>query len=231
MLTACLVLGTLGQKMNDDPAGCNNFWLPTPMMTCSAPCGFPIGFPVNHGGHTCLVGMTMGDFLAGWVAIAATMIADCLLAGKGPASFLDELLGKLGLKYDSEYFIKLGVAIGFHQEASLGMSFEPLPAGTPISLSGVHPEVRKLGFVTPPRPTLEITVEGHTEKVAPRLTAAIIEPDVMRVSFVHCGRTSSLPRVFIPGIHATIPLSARADGGEPLHYVAPPVVGPPPNLA
>lgn len=43
-----------------------------------------------------------------------------------------------------------------------------------------------------------ITVERHTEQVAPRLTAVIIEPDAMRVSFVYCGRTSSLPRLFVP---------------------------------
>ncbi len=107
-----IMFGASRVKMNGGSTGCNNPWIPTPMMACSSPCGFPIGYPVNHGGHTCLVGMTLGDFLAGAFAIAASMVVDILLAGKGRTSWLDQLLGKLGLKYDKDYFIKVGVGVG-----------------------------------------------------------------------------------------------------------------------
>ncbi len=118
--------------------------------------------------------------------------------------------------------------VGFYQEASLGMSFEPLVEGTPISVSGAHPEHTKLSFAVPPLPRLDIEVEGQSECVDPLLTAVVIEPDALLVSFVYCGRTASLPRIFIPKIHPVIPLSARADDGETLHYEAPPIVTLPP---
>ncbi len=63
------------------------------------------------------------------------------------------------------------------------------------------------------------------ERAAPRLTGVVIEPDHECVSFVYVGVTTSLPRTFIPGIHPHIPLSARIDGGAPVHYQTPPRIG------
>jgi hypothetical protein len=107
------------------------------------------------------------------------------------------------------------------------MTFSPLKPGTPISVEGVHPEHRKLSFEVPEPPEIEIDIEGHEDKPPPLLTAVIIEPDHLRVSFVYVAKTDSLPRTFIPGIHPHIPLSARVNGGPPAHYETPPVVGRP----
>lgn len=116
----------------------------------------------------------------------------------------------------------------FYQEASLGMTFDPLPEGTPITVSGVHPSRLNLSFELPKPPRIEITIEGAAEQVPPLLTGVVVEPDELRVSFIYCGRTKGLPRVFIPGIHPTIPLSARLDEGDPLHYTPPPTIDLPP---
>src|SRR5690606_35815582 len=89
----------------------------------------------------------------------------------------------------------------FYQEASLGMTFDPLAEGTPITVTGVHPSRLDLSFAVPAPPRIEITLEGNAERVPPLLTGVVIEPDELRVSFVYCGRTKGLPRVFIPRIH------------------------------
>ncbi len=118
----------------------------------------------------------------------------------------------------------------FYQEASLGMTFDPLAEGTPVTVTGVHPTRLDLSFAVPAPPRIEITLEGNTERVPPLLTGVMIEPDELRVSFVYCGRTKGLSRVFIPRIHPTIPLSARVEHGNPLHYEPPPIVDLPPLL-
>jgi len=105
-----VMFGASTVKMNGDPTGCNNFWVPTPMMACAQPCGFPIGYGINQW-HTCLVGMTLGDWLAGAFTIAATMLVDCLTDDGGPASYADEIMGALGVPkvWDKDFWIKQGV--------------------------------------------------------------------------------------------------------------------------
>jgi hypothetical protein len=113
--------------------------------------------------------------------------------------------------------------VGFHQEASLGMCFEPLAPGTPITIDGVHPERPRLHFLVPSPPRIELTIDGQRDTPPPLMTAVVIEPEQLVVSFVYVARTQSLPRRFIPGVHPHIPLSARVDGGPPAHYVTPPL--------
>ncbi len=110
----------------------------------------------------------------------------------------------------------------FLQEASLGMSFAPLAAGVPIALDGVHRDRARIEFALPAAPRIEIAIERARQVVEPRLSLVAIAPDALRVSFVYYARTETLPRRFIPGIHKTIPLSARIDGGQPVHYQPPP---------
>lgn len=106
-----VMFGASTVKMNGDPTGCNNFWVPTPMMACASPCGFPIGYGINQW-HTCLVGMSIGDWLAGAFAIAATMVADILLDDGGATSYADEIMGALGVPkvWDKKWWVKQGVA-------------------------------------------------------------------------------------------------------------------------
>jgi hypothetical protein len=112
----------------------------------------------------------------------------------------------------------------FQQEASLGMVFSPLVAGMPITLRGVHPERTEVVFSVPEPPAISIIIDGQSETPPSTLTSVVIEPDELRVSFVYVARTRSLPRTFIPGVHPEIPLSARVDGGPPVHYETPPVI-------
>jgi hypothetical protein len=153
----------------------------------------------------------------------AKLGADARFPEADTASLKEVQKGFLPADYRERGRRRAGFEVAFQQEASLGMTFAPLGAETPIAIDGVHPERRTLDFVVPPPPRCEIAIEGHTETPPPLLTAVVLSPEALRVSFVYVARTSSLPRRFIPGVHPTIPLSATVDGGVPVHHVTPAV--------
>jgi hypothetical protein len=164
----------------------------------------------------------------GWQhAMALTRLAklgaDARFPVADPGSLKEVQKGFLPADYRERGRRRAGFEVAFQQEASLGMTFAPLAAETPIAVEGVHPERRAIDFVVPSPPRCEIAIEGHKEAPPPLLTAVVLSPDALRVSFVYVARTRSLPRRFIPGVHPTIPLSAAVDGGVPVHYVTPPV--------
>jgi len=114
----------------------------------------------------------------------------------------------------------------FYQEASLGLQLPPLQAGTPISVSGMHPEGKTVSFTVPEPPDLVIDIEGTKESVAPRITNLVVRPAERKLTITYCARTQSLPRIFIPKIHKVIPLSLQVDGGAPVRYQTPAVPRP-----
>jgi hypothetical protein len=66
-------------KANGTAIGCSQLMLiPMPMMTCASPITSPCSYPVLNAINTVTVGMTVGDFLAGIVSIALSMLADAL---------------------------------------------------------------------------------------------------------------------------------------------------------
>ncbi len=110
------------------------------------------------------------------------------------------------------------------QDAAIGLVFDPLTGGTPIAVEGMHPEHRRIQFTLPEPPRLEIHIDGKTHPVKPQLTNVLIEPDGPRVSLTYIVRQYDLPRVFIPGIHAKIPLELRIEGIGTISYVTPPTL-------
>jgi hypothetical protein len=116
------------------------------------------------------------------------------------------------------------LAAGYLQEASLGMVMSTLLAGQPIVLTGMHPEEPSIAFTVPPAPSIEIEVEGERIATPPLLTNMVILPDEKKFTVVYCSKTKGLRRVFIPGIHKNIPLSARINRDLPIRYQSPPTI-------
>ena len=110
------------------------------------------------------------------------------------------------------------------QEGAHGLVFDPLPRGTPIAVENMHPEQRRIHFELPEPPRLEFTIEGKTYPVQAQLANVLVEPDGPRVSLTYVARQFDLPRVFIPGIHAKIPIELRIEGVGTIAYVTPPTL-------
>lgn len=110
------------------------------------------------------------------------------------------------------------------QDGSFGQTFAPLAAGTPCSIEGMHPVLRRIRFALPQPPRLEFLIEGHVYAAQPHITTVLVEPDVPRVSITYVARQVEMPRVFVPGIHGKIPMTLRIDGALKLDYVTPPTI-------
>jgi hypothetical protein len=113
---------------------------------------------------------------------------------------------------------------GYLQEASLGMVVGTALAGQRIVLAGMHPEEPEVAFPLPAAPNIEITIEGERFVQPPLLTNLVLYPAEKRFTTVYCVRTKNLPRVFIPGIHKNIPLSASINRDTPILYQSPPTI-------
>ncbi len=109
----------------------------------------------------------------------------------------------------------------FWQEASPGLRFPDLPAGTPIAVEGMHPRGHTARFVVPPAPKIEIDLEGRCQDPELRLTKVVIRPAEDLMTLTWAVRTDRMHRIFVPGIHAKIPLALRVSGGPPVPYVTP----------
>jgi hypothetical protein len=110
------------------------------------------------------------------------------------------------------------------QEGAIGLVFDPLPAGTPIVVEGMHPEFSRLEFTLPAPPALAFAIEGKTYPAPAQLTAVLVEPEHLRVSLTYVARQEEMPRVFIPGIHANIPLALQIDRMHTVKYDCPPTL-------
>lgn len=108
----------------------------------------------------------------------------------------------------------------FRQEASLGLAVAGLRAQAPVRLRSLHPHYQDIGFALPTPPTLEMAIDGQPQLVPPHLTNLRLKPEQLRVELTYASQCE-LPRALIPGIHDSIDLAARVDGGEWLRYSAP----------
>jgi hypothetical protein len=104
------------------------------------------------------------------------------------------------------------------------MVFPHLEPGTPIIVRGMHPEKPEIGFLLPPAPRMAIEIDRQHQVLKAQLCNVLIEPAQSKVSLVYVVRTERLPRVFIPGIHAGIPLSVTIEDDAPVAYVTPPTI-------
>lgn len=112
----------------------------------------------------------------------------------------------------------------FYQEASFGMIFNQLEAGTPIVMSGVHPTDKDVSFVLPPPPKIDIIVEGNAETCPAQITNLVLLPNEKKFAVVYIAKRTKLPRSFIPGVHKNIPLSVSVNKDAPIAYASPPTI-------
>jgi hypothetical protein len=152
--------------------------------------------------------------------------ADAWYPGPQDESMPEVAQGFLPKKYRSIMELRQlsdGPDLRYRQGASYGMSFDDL-AGAPISVSGMHPELRSQSFKIPQEfPEFRFTLDGEETVVTPRLHSVVIRPADERVTLLF-GAEALLPRLFIPGVHAEIPVAVQIDGAERLAYKAPPTM-------
>ena len=111
------------------------------------------------------------------------------------------------------------------QEASPGLAFAELPPGTPIAVSGMAAGGRTISVAVPPAPRIAIGLEGRFEALPARLTLVVVRPNDARVTCTFAATTTRMHRVFVPGVHAEIPLAVRIDDDDAIPYEAPPTPG------
>ncbi|MCB9595375.1 MAG: DUF2169 domain-containing protein [Sandaracinaceae bacterium] len=109
----------------------------------------------------------------------------------------------------------------YYQEASPQMRFSALPPGTPIRLGGMHPERDRVEVVVPSPPDLEIAYDGEFERCAVRTLHVVIRPHDLQFDVTWVASKHALPRAFLPGVHAHIPLAVRVNGDAPVPYDTP----------
>lgn len=109
----------------------------------------------------------------------------------------------------------------FFQEASAGLVLSGIRGGEPVTLVGMHRHRRSIRFSLPRPPALLFTVERNSQPVQPRLHHVVCQPAEELVHMVY-GARRELPRAFLPGIHAEIPVSITVDGDAPVAYETPP---------
>ncbi|MCB9681137.1 MAG: hypothetical protein H6733_06655 [Alphaproteobacteria bacterium] len=123
-------------KADGTALACMNLigWPPAPMSCCSDPTDLPIGSALTNLLNTVEVGMTFGDVLAGWVAIAADALVDaaCEALGGGEgadgpddpwASVLADVVGD-GVPTDRADL----VAVGLKAAVSVGCGLVKIAA-------------------------------------------------------------------------------------------------------
>lgn len=120
---------------------------------------------------------------------------------------------------------QLGAPLPFLQEASLGMVMTDLAPDTPFSIAGMNPEAPTLSFVLPAPPRMAFRLGGDWEPAAPRLHSVLILPGRRKVQLVYAATYAPLPRKYVPGVHAHIPLALRVDDDPPIVYEAPRTIG------
>lgn len=118
-----------------------------------------------------------------------------------------------------------GAPLPFLQEASLGMVLHGLRPGTPIAVTGMHPEVQRLSFALPPPPRLSFSLGDGWQPAPARLHSLLVLPGRLKVQLLYGASYGPLGRRYVPGVHARIPLALRVDDDPPVAYECPPTIG------
>jgi len=105
-----------------------------PMMTCGQPMALPGVFPITNALSSVVVGMTVGDFVAGYLGIAASMALDLALnfacGATGQGKIVEEFLSST-----------IGYGLGQAMDAGIGHlgTINDL-AGNPLGIKGSFAE-------------------------------------------------------------------------------------------
>jgi hypothetical protein len=110
----------------------------------------------------------------------------------------------------------------FFSEASPGLAAPFLKGNEPVILQGFHPD-GEYRFNLPGAPAVELFVEGARVSDRPQLHSVLFSTEEEQLSMLW-GIWAPSPRPFVPGIHETIPIACRVNGGPACRFEAPPPV-------
>ena len=65
-------------KMNGKPTSCSQVFIPIPMMTCGDPLTLPSAYPIANLINTVTVGLSLADFLMGYLSIVVSVAIDAI---------------------------------------------------------------------------------------------------------------------------------------------------------
>ncbi len=111
----------------------------------------------------------------------------------------------------------------FFQGGSHGLILGRLDPGTPVQVSGMHPEHPVIRFLTPEAPVLRLWGDGQILEASSRLHHMVVRPEDLTVTTVY-GVTGRSPRGFIPGIHKHIPIYLQVGDDEAVPFPTPPTL-------
>ena len=108
----------------------------------------------------------------------------------------------------------------FFNEASSGLQVPYLKGDEKVLLRGFHPDGDINVQLLDGPPQIQINIEGHKHKPQPRLHTLLIKPEDKRVCMLWAAHVRT-PRMFIEGIHITIPIECSINGGNPIAFKTP----------
>ncbi len=110
------------------------------------------------------------------------------------------------------------------QESAPGLAFRREEIeGREIVVLGMHPVHDRIEFALPPRPEIDLVFGTARRTGAPALASVEIRPGELTVSLTYHAEIAA-PRLFMPGLHATIPFAASVDGRGPVRFRPPETV-------
>jgi hypothetical protein len=112
----------------------------------------------------------------------------------------------------------------FLQEAPPWGWLEALPDGAEIEVEGCLPAGASFAARLPPQPAADVAIDGAVTALELRPTKLVVRPEADEV-VVAWWAVAALPRPFVPGLHAKIPIEVRL-GGERFSFPTPPVAFP-----
>jgi hypothetical protein len=118
---------------------------------------------------------------------------------------------------------ELGLDTSFLQDAPPWGWLDRLDVGAEVEVRGCLPDGETFAMRLPPAPPFYLTVDGVEGELPLRCTRLTIRPEAREVLVSWTGDVV-LPRPFLPGIHARIPIAVRMAGLDAVPYPTPPVM-------
>ncbi len=109
------------------------------------------------------------------------------------------------------------------QGASHGMLVEGIRPGARLSIDGMHPDGQLDMLLPDLGGPVKFVIEGKTTTIPARIHHLVLKPNERTFSAV-CAADLELPRPFIPGIHAHIPITAQLAGEAEVSFPTPPTL-------
>lgn len=121
-------------------------------------------------------------------------------------------------------FFPPGIDPGFYQEAAPGLVLPRPASDTPLNVRGMHPGGKVVRAHVPRPPPVEIELDGRRQAPELHLSKIVLLPAKEKLVLTWMAKTSDMHRIYVPGLHAKIPLFLRVGADAPIPYVAPPTV-------